>query len=72
MSLLRLKVEIKNVIEEANAKADNALVMHNFGDPINTNGVDDFDFFWDPDGQIGHISGGGEISQNMNVFMNIF
>ena len=39
-------------------------MMHNSGDLNNTKGVEGFDFFEDPDGQIGLISNGGEIGPN--------
>ena len=61
---MRLKVKIKNALEEANADENKALMMHNFDDQNNTKGVEDSNFFEDLDGQIGPISGGGEIDSN--------
>ena len=53
-----------NILEKANAKVNNALVMYNSSDPINLKGSKIFDFFKDPDGKIGHIGGGGVIGHN--------
>ena len=61
---MRLKVKIKNALEEANTDANKALMMHNFDDQNHTKGVEDSNFFEDPNGQIGPISGGGEIDSN--------
>ena len=33
-----------NALEKENAEVNNALMMHNFGDSINTKGLRDFDF----------------------------
>ena len=52
-----------NAFEEANVEANNALVMHNSNTHNNTKGLEDSDFFEDPNGKIGHISG-GEIGPN--------
>ena len=39
-------------------------MMYNFSTPINTKGLEIFDFFEEPDEKIGHIDGGSVIDPN--------
>ena len=53
-----------NALEEANAETNNALVIYNSSAPINTKGLEVFDFFENLDGKICHLGGGVVIGPN--------
>ena len=58
----RMQKHFMDLYQASLEEVNNALVMHNSSDPINTKDLEDSNiFFWDPNG---HIGGSGVIGHN--------